>query len=891
MRPPSDLRALVILLKLGWLRTCRRFSDSMSLSWFSKKKTKEKHRPPTPGKHKAAGIAGMCIMGLLMLLGFGMMGMQAVGTFLASMKDPSALSHLLGWDWGASAVLSGKDSPWRRINRDRDPETPPRTLSSVSCRIETDNRTFDTYADFVWYVFEKQAEREGIPEDKQAQYVAVRVSHYEQYGSAGFELSYKRRFSVKRVKILFSTRDRPRYVGDPLQMRGIGMLSLFIAFAVFFIGGSFGMVQQAGKTAALDDLEWTMAYPVSARTILSAQLLRTAVLDVFGWIIVLPVFFFVYISAGYGWVAVPLTLIVTLALKLMCSGMTLLNQIAIPLVFRPRRAATFMAVLSMTGMICYFCFLFLAQARSPHLWMRSAAAYVPDFCLLLPPLAPSLITAGGVNAVLGICLTMVGGVAVAMGSVTVAGFLLRRGRPRPSVEDRRSLIRMSSGVKGRLRGVLRTELLFLRRNRGFLVQVLFLPLIILGFNGYILFETWMKDPVSLDFRHVAAIAYGVGAYSSIFSATTFLNNERSSLWLLYTLPQSVGYTLAKKSIVSGCLCLFHPLLILIGFACMIPFSIQYIPLMILAVSCAAAIAVISAGLFVIGMNPFATERRNAVGGVYVLAQMFLMGMPVAAFYSESAWTQIGTIVMLWLIGLAVWQKAYDRCPYMLDPVTSSPPRASMADGLIAGCVFFFVQTLLSLLFLAMDYPMHAVFFWSYVWGGIATLVGTALSFYRRGVSGVSCLFGVRPLAQHTSAGIAIGYGGIAGAAAALIGVAYLYVLETNSTLNVLYRAAQKQMSMIEQKPYAFVILAVVAAPLIEEMLFRGLLYNSIRRSISPKLAMCVSAGIFALIHPAVAAVPVFILGLLAAWSYRRSGRLISAVLTHAIYNGAIVCFQ
>lgn len=887
MKPPSDVRALFILLKFGWLRAYRRFNDSMSLSWFSKKK-KEKQRTPTPGKHKAAGIAGMCIMGGLMLLVFGMMGMQAVGTFLASIEDPDAGATLLDWNVSTSLRLGGRNCPWRRINHNREPGAPPRSLDSVPCDAKADGRTFDTYADYVGYYFNKQAEQEGIAETDQETYVSVRVKHYEQHGPDGFELSYKRRFSVKRMKILFSSRVRPNYAGDPLQTRGVGILSLFVVFAVFFIGGSFGMVQRAGKTAALDDLEWTMTYPVCGRTILGAQLLRTAVLDVFGWIILLPVFFFVYISAGYGWFAVPLTLVVTLSLKIMCSGMTLLNQIAIPLVLRPRRAATCMAVLSMTGMICYFCFLFLAQARSPHLWLRTVAEFVPNACLLLPPLAPSLITAGGVNAVLGICLTMFGGVATAMGSVTIAGFLLRRGRPRPSEENRRMLTNIPSGSNGLVNGVLRTELLFLIRNRGFLVQVLFLPLIILGFNGYILFEMWMKDPVLLDFRHVAAIAYGVGAYSSIFSASTFLNNERSNLWMLYTLPRSVGYTLAKKSFVSGCLCLFHPLLILIVFACAMPFSIHYIPLMILSVSCAAGIAVVSAGIFVLGMNPFATERKNAIGGVYVLVQMFLMSMPIAAFYSQSAWTQIGTMVALWLIGLAVWQKVHDRCPYMLDPVTPSPQKAGMADGLIAGCVFFFIQTLLSILFLIMNCPMHEVFFWSYVWAGIATLAGTALSFLQRGVSGVSRIFGLRPLEQHTSAGTAIGYGCIAGAAAALIGVAYLYILQTNSTLQVLYNEAQKQTIMVDENHYVFAILAVIAAPLIEEPLFRGLLFNSIRRSISEESAMFASAAIFALVHPAIAAFPVFILGLFAAWSYRKSGRLVSAVLAHAMYNSAIV---
>jgi membrane protease YdiL (CAAX protease family) len=52
--------------------------------------------------------------------------------------------------------------------------------------------------------------------------------------------------------------------------------------------------------------------------------------------------------------------------------------------------------------------------------------------------------------------------------------------------------------------------------------------------------------------------------------------------------------------------------------------------------------------------------------------------------------------------------------------------------------------------------------------------------------------------------------------------------------------------------------------------------------------MAGSAAIFAIVHPPISVIPVFILGIAAAWSFERSKLLLSAVVTHAVYNAAIL---
>ena len=48
------------------------------------------------------------------------------------------------------------------------------------------------------------------------------------------------------------------------------------------------------------------------------------------------------------------------------------------------------------------------------------------------------------------------------------------------------------------------------------------------------------------------------------------------------------------------------------------------------------------------------------------------------------------MVLSLLLAFALWQKARDRLPYLLDADVAPPARVSTSDGLIAAMVFFVV---------------------------------------------------------------------------------------------------------------------------------------------------------------------------------------------------------
>lgn len=84
----------------------------------------------------------------------------------------------------------------------------------------------------------------------------------------------------------------------------------------------------------------------------------------------------------------------------------------------------------------------------------------------------------------------------------------------------------------------------------------------------------------------------------------------------------------------------------------------------------------------------------------------------------------------------------------------------------------------------------------------------------------------------------------------------------------------------------FTLVVIVAAPLSEEPLFRGVFLRGFRGSYGPWHAVLLSAALFALVHEDLRHVPVpFVLGLVWGWWTLRTGSLVPALAAHALHNG------
>lgn len=147
-------------------------------------------------------------------------------------------------------------------------------------------------------------------------------------------------------------------------------------------------------------------------------------------------------------------------------------------------------------------------------------------------------------------------------------------------------------------------------------------------------------------------------------------------------------------------------------------------------------------------------------------------------------------------------------------------------------------------------------------------------------------FGFRttPLAQAVLTGIAVALAFLP--AAWLLGQVSALTMELLGTKPVAQQAVQllqKTMSL-EQKVF-FGIIAVILAPLVEEIFFRGVLYTAVKQAGFPRAALWGSSLFFALTHANVMTfIPLTVLAMVLVWLYEKTGNLLSCIAAHAFFN-------
>ena len=86
-----------------------------------------------------------------------------------------------------------------------------------------------------------------------------------------------------------------------------------------------------------------------------------------------------------------------------------------------------------------------------------------------------------------------------------------------------------------------------------------------------------------------------------------------------------------------------------------------------------------------------------------------------------------------------------------------------------------------------------------------------------------------------------------------------------------------------------IVTACIAAPIADEILYRGVLFRSLANRLHVSVAVLVSSLVFALVHfyPLSSLLTVFTVGAACALCYVSSRTLLTAIALHALYNAAI----
>jgi len=136
--------------------------------------------------------------------------------------------------------------------------------------------------------------------------------------------------------------------------------------------------------------------------------------------------------------------------------------------------------------------------------------------------------------------------------------------------------------------------------------------------------------------------------------------------------------------------------------------------------------------------------------------------------------------------------------------------------------------------------------------------------------------------------------GILGIGCGLLVVAYMIIIVHNliiAHVGLLTQGEEIFQFFSElENPLALLIVGVILAPIIEEIFFRGFLFNGFRQHFGWNKAALLSALFFSLAHvQLVTLIPTFILGYLLAYLFHKSNSLWPGIILHFLVNSFGFC--
>jgi ABC-2 type transport system permease protein len=722
--------------------------------------------------------------------------------------------------------------------------------------------------------FDREAQDEGIQDqDEITRRSDLRLQLFAERGRSGFRERALRRPSRD---VWYGARDSREMLAP------LGLVALLLSLTTALLATA-GANQDLAKVEW--SLEWWFTFPVPARGLLLARVLETAFATPFAWFLLLPFFSVTLWCAGFGWLGIPLGALSAAYVGILAGCLRVVAETGLRRWLALRNVARLQALLSVVAVLPMVAALATVSPEWLDEFSRVATA-LPSW-LLLGPLAPLSLAAGGARAWQGAvgCITFA--CAATAAATTFGGFVLRDGLTTSAGPNQGSRGRAPAADRQwpwSLGAMARKELSLLFRDRTLFSQTFVVPALVLGMQ--LLLNRGLARSLTSSPQHAAAMAFGTAAFVLSTGACNTLAVEVPVLWLYFTIPKPLTRLFVDKAVFWSCLASLVAGAVFIGAAASGSWPVyRGLPTFALALLGVTLNAFIATGIGVLGTQALETDARRRISASMTYLYMLLAGSFAYALYAPSAWAKFAQVVLSALLASAIWQKVRDHAPFLLDPNDQPAPTIAVADGVIAALAFFILQGLLVLLFLGFDYAPGASLLLAFSVAGVIVAGAALLSFWSLGVPNVLATVGLQAPKQGMLRAILSGVAG--GLACGLVAKGYLMLTDH---VDVLRRMRDETISFSNDEHTAvwFAVLAIFVAPIFEEFIFRGVLFGGFRRSFGALPAAVSSALVFAIVHPAIASAPVFLLGFVAALVYERARSLVAPMAAHMTYNAIVV---
>jgi membrane protease YdiL (CAAX protease family) len=664
----------------------------------------------------------------------------------------------------------------------------------------------------------------------------------------------------------------------PLLIHALGLMLLILAGArqCWTLGSrnqDLGQVEWS--------TEWLFTLPASTRSLFGAQILGYAFVDPFAWIGTIPFLVVIYLSTGAAWaIALPAALFNSFYLSMVMASVRVVSETWLRKSLSPARLKNLQALFTLVGIVLLFLLFALARSQVVTQWVVRVASGRSPLLVWNPLSIPA--AAFSLPPATILLWEIFGAGAIVLGSIAFCSFLVRDGLV--------SAPAIYSGNRGPVSGrdflpagIIGKDLRLLLRDRNFFVQTLVAPALIVCFQ--IIFNVGMARSIGSNFHNAATFAFAVGAYVMISTGLNVLAVEGNSLWMLYGLPIGLPAIMLRKTMLWTALGVCYALGVLAICAWHIR-SFQSIDLSDASVAIAGVIiySFIASGMGMLATDPLEVEVKRRIRPGMIYLYMILASLYGYALYAHSTWARLGQIVLSSLLAYALWQKVRDRSPFLLDAVSMPAPRVSLADGLMAALGFFVLQGVFTIFFLNVRLEPGQAIVLAFATAGAVVVAFTLYMFWRARVAGVLSAIGLS-VPRDGRRGRAILIGVALGVSAGAVSSGYLLLLRFFPDIEDLQARAQE---LAQVTGWWLALLAVIAAPLFEEFIFRGLVFRGMRRSLPAGWSIAGSAAVFAICHPPISVIPVFIMGVLAALGFEMTGWILTPICVHMTYNGLIL---
>lgn len=660
---------------------------------------------------------------------------------------------------------------------------------------------------------------------------------------------------------------------------------LCLATMIFLGIIAISMGFQGRNLARLDTVvEQFLTLPISTPLIFYSRLVEY-ILFSFGWIVYFPFCTVLLFAFGYRWSVIPLALGLTLIFNCVLAMVQFVFEVVLRRFFSTSGISNVQILATLSGSLFVSVFGMYPIFGEFYPAMFQCCDRVGRVAWYLVPSLGFNVLQGGVSAkdfgALGIQLA--GVMVTGLIGWTIIGWASRAGLEAVSGREAGQRKQKLVVSHSRVPGFFRREFIILRREKRAWISMLSPLLMLLP----ILLIPNVASSILSDPLKSGAVAFGYGMLLLVTVSINIVIFEGEAFWILYTVPQSLLRLLLQRTVFWLILAWVTSLVIWMS---SIAYRHRFEPSdmvgLVWIIGGLPILGVLGMAMGMLFTDPLARESNQQIRSDLAILPLAFGGLFTGGMFLPGIWLKLNCFFLFGMLALSWLQKASQHVEYLLDPTALPPRKVHAADGFSIGVLFLVVFIFLTagFTFPAALKPQVA-FSLSYCVAALVTVCAMAAYASSEQLPLKETFSVWQSGIEESRETVLVMLKGI-GLVLLIVGGSY-FLPVSRPPLPTGPSGVGERLVLTILGP----VIALGIKPVWEELLFRGFIYQGLKTSLSPMWAGILSACVFCLFQPPWNALPVFLLGLVTAWTFEQSKSLIASMVVHAVYNGGLIGIQ